>query len=175
MREEKYAKGYDCARPTELRKVWTQRTERPSAKGWIVASFGGAALRLVQNEDPLESAIQRSRSILDLPADWDEAGSVPISPRTWTMAVDLLQRLARGHEECLRAALPVPKIGPCADGSIDLHWRTKTCHVLINVQPDGPCDFYGEAGPSTQVQGTFEINDQGLAMALSSCLAVIRG
>src|SRR5947209_3603501 len=78
---------------------------------------------------PIVEAIEKSRYVLDLPEDWDEAGGRPIEAATWARATDLLSETAAA----IGAALPVPRIGPCSDGSIDLYWTTPTFTLLINV------------------------------------------
>lgn len=169
-------------RPQRRDRIWaTTREDLTHPSEWIeshepliprmVAESMGPPLRVVHDEDTLESAIERSRAMTGLPPDWDDDGAQPISLETWETAVMLLRRLVRVYERCYAAPLPVPTFGPCSDGSIDLHWRTASCHVLVNVQPAGaPCDFYGEAG-SGQVQGKFAPGDSSSEMALCSCLA----
>lgn len=160
---------------------WLPREEQPRPRDWVqnqwpsfqIVSVENTALRLVREQDELESAIQRSVCILELAEDWDGDGAKPIDPKTWKVATELAQRLARSYEATHRLPLPAPAIGPCPDGSIDLHWRTSGCHVLINVQETGTCDFYGEAGTG-HVKGVFAVNDESMALALTICVGAIR-
>ncbi|MBI4661430.1 MAG: hypothetical protein HY735_21620 [Verrucomicrobia bacterium] len=58
----------------------------------------------------------------------------------------------------IRASIPPPKILPGPDGSIDVHWKTKTCELLVNV-PAGSnqrADFYGDDYGSLRIKGTID-------------------
>jgi hypothetical protein len=106
----------------------------------------------------LQSAIDDSKALTNLPADWDEAGAKPIAKATWESAVEALRAAARTSFRRFNYALPVPSIGPCADGSVDLYWNTQKFTLLINVQPNDSAkasDFYGER-EGAKVQGVFD-------------------
>jgi hypothetical protein len=69
----------------------------------------------------------------------------------------VLQTAAQLWEE--HRQLSVPRILPSADGSVDLHWVTDQCEMLMNVpaRPDEPGQFYADDGKGQhQVRGTFD-------------------
>ena len=81
----------------------------------------------------LRDAIDKSRYILELKDDWDDAEGVGYSEPTWNRAQSFLMRNAlklwRSHKICFDA----PRILPGPEGSIDLHWKTADRELLINV------------------------------------------
>jgi len=105
----------------------------------------------------IEGAIEASRSMLDLSQGWDDEDARQIAKSTWDLACEVLRDAARTAYRRYCYALPAPKIGPCADGSIDLYWGTADFTLLINVRESGeaPSDFYGERAGS-KVQGPFD-------------------
>jgi hypothetical protein len=86
----------------------------------------------------IDRAIERSRSMLELQPDWDGEGSPGYAPATWERMAKFLRREAtlswndRGH------AMPVPRISPGPDGSIDVHWVGEGYRLLLNIpaQPE---------------------------------------
>jgi hypothetical protein len=110
----------------------------------------------------IERAIGDSRSILRLPDDWDEEGAVRIQERTWSKAVNLLRRAASSLYETSRQRLPVPRINACADGSVDLYWKTDQFTLLINVKKEDGVgsDFYGERSANAQdIRGPLNVDE----------------
>jgi hypothetical protein len=94
--------------------------------------------------DSLRKAIEKSRSILELKDNGDDAESV--SESTWNRAQSFLiknaLKLWRSHKTCFDP----PKIRSVGDGTIDLHWKSPTRELLINV-PAGsqePIGYYGD-------------------------------
>jgi len=94
----------------------------------------------------IESAIEGSRTLVDLKEDWDDEGAKPIAQFTWDLAAEVLRKAARAAFRRFSYSLPAPSIGPCADGSIDLYWDTSSFKLLINIKPAAgrQSDFYGE-------------------------------
>jgi hypothetical protein len=104
----------------------------------------------------IERAIEASRTVVDLPEDWDEAGAKQIPQETWDLASEALREAARTAYRRHSYTLPAPTIGPCADGSIDLYWTTPKFTLLINVM-SGEGDFYAER-PDAKMEGLFNPN-----------------
>lgn len=112
----------------------------------------------------IERAIEHSRDLTTLPEDWDDAGARRIEQSTWKLAVAALRDAAKSAYRRFNYSLPAPKIGPCADGSIDLYWNNSDFQLLINVKPQGtdkPSDYYGEmtgtdVAVRPKVQGPFD-------------------
>jgi hypothetical protein len=121
----------------------------------------------------LDAAIEKSRQILTLPPDWDDEGAQPISEATWRKATGWLREFAKTLLSKHSTALPAPKISPCADGSIDLLWRTEKLKLLVNIQPsDEPdSDFYGETTDGLKIKGTFRPGIHGLEILSSAAVA----
>lgn len=96
--------------------------------------------------DDLFSAIETSRRILDLPDDWDGAGSPAFAEATWQRAADFLRRCATTLWGREGRAVPVPQILPGPDSSIDIHWQSSQRELLINIPSDNdaPITFYGD-------------------------------
>jgi hypothetical protein len=104
----------------------------------------------------IDEAIEAARYLVNMPADWDEAGAEPIAGATWERATNTLREAARVAYLRCNYVLPPPRIGPCPDGSIDLYWKTGEFTLLINVQPnDAESDFYGEREKGYRLQGPF--------------------
>lgn len=106
----------------------------------------------------LYTVINESRSLLQLPDDWDEEGSSAIDPKAWERATHLI----KWHAALLWARqgmiLPTPRILPGPDGSIDIHWRTESRELLLNVPIDAaePASYYGDDFGSDSRKGTLE-------------------
>jgi hypothetical protein len=113
----------------------------------------------------LLQAIESSRELLNLPEDWDEAGSPPIEEATWRKATEFLKR----HTGLLYAkygiVLPTPRIAPGPDGSLDFHWKTGRRELLLNVpRGDEPASFYGDSYGTNSIKGQLDVRafDPGL-------------
>jgi hypothetical protein len=114
----------------------------------------------------LLSAIENSRSMLDLPDDWDDEGSPRIMEETWRRATDYLRRHAHLLYELSGSHITIPRILPGPEGSVDLHWKTGRRELLVNVPPgaDQPATFYGDAFGTNSIKGKLntEADDLGL-------------
>ncbi len=80
----------------------------------------------------LERIVAESRYILDI----EEDGLKSYTEATWARAVGFLRRLALKADGIDRD-LPLPRIGPADTGSIDLHWKSGSRGLLINVPSNG--------------------------------------
>lgn len=103
-------------------------------------------------------AFQKGRHILDLEADWDEAGSPPISRSTWTSAVAFVVLHAALLWVRSKVVIPPLRVLAGPGGSIDLHWRTGARELLINIPAvdSAPATFYGDDFGSDQRRGSIE-------------------
>jgi hypothetical protein len=94
----------------------------------------------------LREALDKSRSILELKDNWDDAGSVGYSESTWIRTQGFLMKNAlklwRSHKTCFDP----PKILAGPEGSIDLHWKSPNRELLINVpaSSEEPIAYYGD-------------------------------
>ena len=103
----------------------------------------------------LDEAIARSRSILELRDDWDEAGALGYEEETWARAVALLRRHAAAAM-AMGGSIGVPRILPGPGGSIDLHWRSADFEILLNIpeEENRPVEFYGDDHSGSVLRGT---------------------
>jgi hypothetical protein len=81
----------------------------------------------------LREAIEKSRYILELRDNWDDAGSIGYSESTWNRAQSFLMRNALKLWRAHKMRFDAPRILPGPEGSIDLHWKTADRELLINV------------------------------------------
>lgn len=120
----------------------------------------------------LEATLEDSRSMLELPQNWDDDGAEKIQEETWGRAADFLRATARRVSEAGRLIFPIPNLNPCPDGSIDLHWKNELFELLLNIPPvsRGAGDFYGESRDGLTIKGSFkpEIHHQGIVCWLLS-------
>lgn len=112
----------------------------------------------------LTSEIERSREMLSWDDDWDDAGSPRFEEATWVRATTFLERHARLLLK-RGISLPVPKILPGPNGSIDLHWDTEKRELLINIPPGGSlAGFYGEAAGMNSIKGKVDLSSSDLGL-----------
>jgi hypothetical protein len=94
----------------------------------------------------VREALNKSRDILKLEDDWDDAGSIGYAESTWFRVERFLMgnalKLWRSHKTCFEP----PDISPGPEGSFDLHWKTADRELLINVpaRPEASIGFYGD-------------------------------
>lgn len=119
-----------------------------------------------KSEDPdlpveLSSAIENSRTILDLEDDWDGEGGVCYSEATWLRATEFLRENALRLRQLKDVWPAVPFIEPGPNGSIDLHWRTSKRELLINIprDPNQPAGYYGDNFANETIKGKLNISE----------------
>lgn len=117
--------------------------------------------RKLKGEDvcqELRDAVTESRWILELPDDWDNEGACSYREETWVRAQEFLFRLAVESEKTFNFLIPLPRILPGPDGSIDLHWKTDNYELLVNIPADGDqtAGFYGDDYGKMNIKGTFD-------------------
>lgn len=124
-------------------------TESPS-NGRIVRDFG--------IHQGLEAEIEQAKRILELGDDWDGEGSPGYSEETFNRADAFLRTHAEGLWESYGIRLPVPRIGPGPDGSVDLHWKLPSRELLVNIpaDPNEVPTFYGDNYGVLKNRGTLE-------------------
>lgn len=109
----------------------------------------------------LSGDIDRSRTLLELADDWDEAGSPGYAEETWRRAVDLMVRIAITTWENHHVRVDSVDIVPGANGSIGLEWTAPGHELLITVPAD-PAEeavYYGDDGSGGNRQkGSFRVD-----------------
>ena len=108
----------------------------------------------------LSEAIESSRSILDLPDNWDEEGSSAYAEDTWKRATSFVEECAIGYRGASGVWVDPPKITPGPDGSIDVRWKSSTRSVLINFPADQsqPTQFFGSNSERDSIKGTLDLS-----------------
>lgn len=106
----------------------------------------------------LASAIQESRSILQLQDDWDGEDSPGYSETTWNRTAQFLLENARNMWRLYKLRLEAPRILPGPYGSIDILWQSPKRELLINIPAtaEEPASYYGddkEDGTDNAIRG----------------------
>lgn len=113
----------------------------------------------------LRHIIDESERILDLPNDWDDAGSPAVSREAWNLAEAMLIESARKLDEPRAHWFADPYISPGPGGSVDIVWRTDERYLLLNIRTtDGKAEagFYGDDGHGNYaIEGTFDPSRDG--------------
>src|SRR5438552_2485750 len=104
----------------------------------------------------VQEAIETSRWIVGLENDWDDEGSPGVLETTWRRASDFLARQANVARKGLGKELPVPKILPGPNGSIDLHWKIPDFELIVNVPAEAAkgAIFYGDDDGNLCIKGS---------------------
>lgn len=97
-------------------------------------------------DSDIDAAIQEAQTILELQDDWDGEGSPGYAESTLRRAIDFLLLNTSRAWECCGIRTQAPVIGPGPDGSIDIHWKTSTRKLLVNIPADSnkAATFYGD-------------------------------
>lgn len=102
---------------------------------------------IIIKEDQLKELIEHSKeNILSLNDDWDGYGAEPIESETLDRAFELLRRILKSLWDEEIFDVPLPRIQPVPDSSIDLNWMTEDFELLVNIPANGDqivC-IYGE-------------------------------
>lgn len=114
----------------------------------------------------LKAEIEQARTILKLADDWDEEGSPTYSKDTLDRAVAFLAAHSEQFEK-LRLHLPVPKISPGPNGSIDIHWKRQSWELLVNIPADAHemAVFYGDNYGEQKIRGSVDPNTFNFGIA----------
>ena|SRR2546422_8585400 len=112
---------------------------------------GVLIIRTVEFQHPaampelLRSTIMESRSLLNLPDNWDGEGSAAYSESTWQRAVNFLVEQWTEFLKTEGRAMELPSILPDSNGSIDLWWDTEEFQLLISIPASEllPASLYG--------------------------------
>jgi hypothetical protein len=117
------------------------------------------------DESPLARAIEDSRALLSLTANWDEAEGPPLEEATWLRATSFLKRHAHLllTKHGIRVPTPTLALGP--DGSLDLHWKTERRELLLNIPAEGgPASFYGDSYGTNSIKGKLDVESSDLGL-----------
>ena len=152
--------AYNLEREPVEFKGWPETNDRPAS--WREHHAESPSdFRIVGGFDiykGLKAEIERAKRILELEDDWDGEGSSGYSEDTFNRAVAFLTTHAEGFWESCGIRLPIPRIGPGPDGSIDLHWKLPSRELLVNIPADANevPTFYGDNYGALKNRGTLE-------------------
>jgi hypothetical protein len=110
------------------------------------------------HNDGLETEIENARELLTLEADWDGEGSPKYSAEMFDRVVKFLHMHADNLSRDYDLVMPVPRIGPGPEGSIDLHWKQEGWELLVNI-PAGVgqlATFYGDNYGTQKIRGSLD-------------------
>lgn len=103
----------------------------------------------------IETEIEDSSYIPDLPKNWDEDGAMPVKRELWEIAIRFLRSYAQHIWRNYNIAIEAPEINPTRGGTVDLSWTTKkNVGMLINIRihNDMPMAFYyGEPSDNVDI------------------------
>ncbi len=105
---------------------------------------------------------EQLRRIGDLESDWDGEGASAPSPELISSAETMLDQWLREARNLRGKHFDIPRIGPVADGSIDIHWVTEDYELLVNIggpgsDPDSGT-YYGDNYADDRTEGTFRLD-----------------
>ena len=111
-------------------------------------------------------AIEKSKTILLLEDDWDDAGAVKYAEQTWVAAIKFLLDYANTLYQDFDIEIDVPKIYNGPRGSIDIFWETDAYTFLINIKENGEdAVFYADNNAKSQrVRGDFKLSHYNSAL-----------
>jgi hypothetical protein len=133
---------------------WRQKSE-------FGAIFGGVG-RVRQTFDTAGESVLRvieaSRTLIGALVDPEENTGLRYEEATWRRAAEFVRRHVESIWETHGVLGQDPRILPGPDGSVDLHWETKSYELLINVprDPGIPASFYGDDRGSIAIRGTLD-------------------
>ena len=112
----------------------------------------------------MEDHFATAARFLDLPDDWDDAGSVAVRPAAFEAAKHLIAHALIGWISWAGDEhIALPEISPSGDGGLDLLWRGGDFDLLATVEATGKrLSFYGDDGNrAVKVKGDLVIQSHG--------------
>lgn len=107
--------------------------------------------------DRIQRETSKYKTILSYEPNWDGEGAPAYEATTWDRAIDFLIKQATWLSDNHNFLMPIPKILPGPNGTLDLHWENKQFEMLINMHRDtgSLASFYGDDYGSIKIKGTF--------------------
>jgi hypothetical protein len=139
--------------------------KQPAIKKSTMVFYGGVPSQLLDALGSFRQRVQKTRSLLDLPEDWDDNGAPRFSESHWKRISSFLVNAGTVILERRQAILAMPSVTPVPDGSIDLHWKTAEGELLINVPSEnGVATFYGDNFGKRKIKGTMELTEDDVPL-----------
>lgn len=119
------------------------------------------SVKLENDLDYINQAIDDAKYISDLEADWDENGALEISKDTFGTAKNIVLKYSQYMFNYFSILLPAPSINPVNNGSIDLLWKNADKVLLLNIKPNETLAHYYGLNTHTKIdfQGSIRINE----------------
>jgi hypothetical protein len=119
----------------------------------------------------LDKEIERAKCILDGVVEGEDEEDFPIYTKAaLARAIVFLRSQSDQFRKIGVSSVPVPKIGPGPNSSVDLHWRREGWELLVNIPSDSnrPATFYGDDYGVQKIKGSFDttIPNRGLVIWL---------
>ncbi len=137
--------------------------ERRLSENWIDRSMWHTrAVSIVRAQlpalDHILHAINSSRYILELGEDWDGEGAKPYNADTWERTTQFVRQYATHAWKKVGVSIPAPRILPGPNGSIDIHWKSQTHELLVNIPENSEelASFYGDDFGLVKIKGSFK-------------------
>jgi hypothetical protein len=92
---------------------------------------------------------ESSEHLLALPDGWDGEGAKGFTAETVERARAFLALLSQELADKFNVSVDPPRILPADEGSIDLHWKTASYELLVNIPADRGQEI-GYYGDNTQ-------------------------
>lgn len=112
----------------------------------------------------LQAAIEKSKYILDLKANWDGEGGEAYTENVWAKAVSFLCEFSIDIFNTFGKTPVTPAIYHGPEGSIDILWKTNDLNLLLNIpKDDQAATFSGENSLGQEYEGSLNINNYSLS------------
>jgi hypothetical protein len=149
------------------RQALSWRAPRRSSHEWLIFSTPKSSTRVEKGAKRatdtlglahIKEVIADSKKILALENDWDGEGGQAYSEKVLERATSFLWNYALRVRSLFGVAIEPPKVLPGPHGSIDIHWKSDTRELLVNVPADPKqlANFYGDDYGEVKIKGTFD-------------------
>jgi hypothetical protein len=113
----------------------------------------------------LYKTMDKAQYILQLEADWDDAGGEKYEDQTWINAMSFLARYAQNLFNDFNIIINSPKIYHGPNGSIDILWEPSAYRLIINIPKEGQkAMFYADNYKDQTTEGVFHLDDFNVSL-----------
>jgi hypothetical protein len=118
----------------------------------------------------LEAEVERAKQVINTTDPSDEERGELYTEATLDRASSFLKMHADHLLRVYKLQLPIPHIGVGPNGSIDLHWKSATSELLVNIPADANAlvTYYGDDYGEQKVKGSMNLKTFNFGIA--ACL-----